>query len=129
MSVGETMAQRRARLSAEIARQRGDLAHAYLSLHKPIEMGETGLQAFGFVRKNAWIFPAVTTTVTVGSTLLSLLGITKGKESKVIAAQRKRLAELEREKAPKGIAGHAVKWGGRGLKLFNLYRRVKKFIP
>ena len=50
----EDFSERRGLLSAEIARQRGELAEAYRNLEKPIHYAEYGLRGFGFLRKNPW---------------------------------------------------------------------------
>ncbi len=126
---GESVDQRRARLAAEIARQRGDLVSAYQNLATPIHYGENVLRGFGFLRRNGWIFAAVPATFTVGSALISLLGLGKGKPSELTRAERQRLAELERERLPKGFVGKLVKWGGHGFRLFKIYRRVRRFLP
>jgi hypothetical protein len=125
----ENLVDRRRHLIAEIARQRGEFAEAYRNLHKPIHYAENAMRGFGFLRENAWIFSAVSTTVTVGSTLLGLLGLGKAKPSEMTKAERKRLAELERERLPKGFAGKLIKWGGHGFRAFKVYRRIKRFIP
>src|SRR5476651_805570 len=110
-----TMEERRAHLSAEIARQRGDLAAAYHNMHKPIEVGEAGLRTFGFIRQNSWIFVAVPAAIKVVSFFMGLRG-----GSKPTPSQRQHV-ERERER-PKGFTGHALKWGGHGWRLFKIYR-------
>jgi hypothetical protein len=126
---GESMDQRRARLAAEIARQRGDLASAYQNLAMPIHYGENVLHGFGFLRRNSWIFAAVPASFTIGSVLLSLFGLRKEKPSELTRSQRERLAQLERERLPKGFTGKLVKWGGHGFRIFKLYRRMRRFLP
>jgi hypothetical protein len=125
----ESLEDRRRHLIAEIARQRGQLADAYRNLATPIHYTENAMRGFGFLRENAWIFSAATTTFTVGSALLGLLGLGKGKPSELTKAERKRLADLERERMPKGFAGKLMKWGGHGFRAFKIYRRIKRFIP
>ena len=52
----ENFAERRGILSAQIARQRGELAEAYRNIEKPIHYAEYGMRGFGFLRKNPWVF-------------------------------------------------------------------------
>lgn len=112
----DNLEDRRRHLIAEIARQRTEFADAYRNLHKPIEIGESGLRAFGFIRQNAWIFVAVPAALKVVTFFLGLRGVP-------VAPKR---ASKERER-PKGFAGYAVKWGGHGWKLFKIYRRVRHY--
>ena len=122
---GESIDQRRAHLAAMIARQRGDLAQAYGNLQKPIEYGEKGLQAFGFLRKNPWVLTVVPAVFSISGTLI---GLWKGKPAP--KPSRSQHQEFERlEHRPKGFVGHAMKWGGHGFRLFKLYRRVRRFLP
>jgi hypothetical protein len=127
----ESMDQRRARLTAEIARQRADLGNAYRNLHKPIQMGESGLRAFGFMRQNAWIFSAIPASLNVVTFLFGLREMISGKSAAKAAAAKERRA-LEREverKAPKSLLGHAMHWGGHGWRVYKIYNRVKKYLP
>jgi len=117
----ENFAERRGLLAAEIARQRGELAVAYRNLEKPIHYAEYGLRGFGFLRKNPWVVAAVPAIVSIASTLL---GLKKKMSSKPLPRQRPSV-----EARPKGIVGHAVKWGGHGWRLFKLYRRVRTYFP
>jgi hypothetical protein len=126
---GESIDQRRARLAADIARQRGEFGAAFRNLERPIHYTENAMRGFGFLRENAWIFSAVSTSLTVTSTVMGLFGLGKGKPSALTTAQRKRLSELERERLPKGFAGKVMKWGGHGFRAFKIYRRIKRFIP
>jgi hypothetical protein len=120
---GESMDQRRAHLAAAIARQRGELADAYRNLHKPIEIGESGLRAFGFIRQNSWIFVAVPAALKVITFFVGLRG-----GGKPPAPEPRQHQRLDRESArPKSFAGHALKWGGHGWKLFKIYRRVRHY--
>jgi len=114
---GENLADRRQHLIAEIARQRAEFAEAYRNLHKPIEMGESGLRAFGFIRQNAWIFVAVPAALKVVTFFLGLRGGAKPPPS----------PRQSVEKRPIGFAGHAMKWGGHGWRLFKIYRRVRHY--
>jgi hypothetical protein len=123
----ESMDQRRARLAAEIARQRGEFASAYQNLSKPIHYAENAMRGFGFLRQNPWIITTVPAAFSIVSTLL---GLRKGKSSpkrKLSLRERRELEEVERK--PRTVVGHVAKWGGRGLKLFKLYRRVRHFLP
>jgi len=120
----ESMDQRRARLAATIASQRGELAEAYRNLEKPIQYGEYALRGFGFLRKNPWVITVVPAVFSIGSTLL---GLRKSKEPKISRGQRQEPERLEKQ--PKGFVGHAMKWGGHGFRLFKFYRRVRKYMP
>jgi hypothetical protein len=120
----EPFADRRERLAGEIARQRRELAYAYTNLAKPIHYAEYGLRGFGFLRKNTWVFTVVPAVLSIGSTLL---GLRKLKSSGPKLSPRQ-IQKME-SRAPKSLMGHAVKWGGHGMKLFRLYRRIRRFIP
>ena len=110
--------ERRGLLVAQIARQRGELAEAYRNLETPIRYTEYGIKGFGFLRQNPWILPAVPAVISIASTLLGL------RKAKPEPRQRQSIEERH----PKGFVGHAVKWGGRGWKLFKLYRRFRHFL-
>ncbi len=127
----ESLDQRRARLAADISRQRADLAAAYRNLHKPIEMGESGLRALGFMRQNAWIFTAIPASLNLVTFLFGVRDLISGKSAvKAAAAKEKRAVEREIErKAPKSLLGHAAHWGGHGWRAYKIYRRIKKYIP
>jgi hypothetical protein len=119
--------EKRHELTAKIARQRGELATAYHNLAKPIHYAEQGLKGFGFLRANPWIFSVVPAVFTITS---AVVGIVRNKPA--VAAKSARLVREEEKlakKAPKSFAGHAIKWGGHGWKLFKLYRKFKRFIP
>ena len=116
----ESLAERRALLTAQIALQRGALAEAYRNLAKPIQYGENAMRGFGFLRENSWVFVAVPAVFSVAS---SLLGLRKKKPAKPSLRQRQ-----EMEGRPKGFVGHAVRWGGHGWRLFRLYRRLRHFL-
>jgi len=120
----ESFADRRVRLAAEIARQRTELAYTYRNLERPIHYAEYGLRGFGFLRKNSWVFMAAPAVVSIASTLF---GLSKAKSSPRLSRRQRR--SLEAEVRPKGLLGHAMKWGGHGWKLFRLYRRIRRFIP
>jgi hypothetical protein len=118
----ESIHERRTRLALEIARQRGELTQAFRNLEQPIHYAEYGLRAFGFLRKNAWVFSVVPAAFSIGSTIMGLRKL-KGTEPRLSRREMKRLEA----KAPKGVLGHALKWSGHGWKLFKLYRRVRPF--
>jgi hypothetical protein len=116
--------EKRRHLIAEIARQRGELSESYRNLEKPIHYAEYGLRGFGFVRQNPWIFVAVPAVLKVAATLITLK---TGNAVKATPRQRQRQhSEIEK---PKGITGHAIRWGQRGYRLFKLYRRVRAYFP
>lgn len=117
----EDFKERCRRLTAEIARQRGEFAEAYRNLEKPIQYAEYGMRGFGFLRQNPWVFAAVPAVFSVASTFL---GLRQKKSSKPASRPRQNI-----ENRPRGIVGHAVKLGGHGWKLFQLYRRVRSYLP
>ena len=117
--------QERAHLIAQIARQRGELVDAYRNLAKPLEYTESGMRGFAFLRSNPWVLTIVPAAFTITSSIISVV---RNKPPKVSPRPRKELErDVERER--KGFAHHAAKWGGRGWRLFKLYRRVRKFLP
>jgi len=122
---GESMDQRRAHLAAQIARQRGELAAAYRNLAKPIQYAEYGVRGFGFLRANPWVLTLVPALVSITSTVV---GVVRNKPAKPAPRQRHKL-ERETEREAKGLIQHVAKWGGRGWKLFKLYRGVRRFLP
>ena len=126
----ESMDQRRARLAADIARQRGDLTTAYRNLHKPIEMGESGLRVLGFMRQNAWMFSAVSSSISAVTFLFGVRDMISGKSSKAAIAKERKAVErdLERKKS-KSLVDHALHWGGHGWRVYKIYNRVKKYLP
>ena len=117
----DDFATRRRILSANIARQRGELFEAYKNLEKPIHYAEYGLRGFGFLRKNPWVFVAVPAVFSMASTLL---GFGKKKSARISPSQQQGI-----EYRPKGIGKHVVKLGGYGWKLFQFYRRVRPYFP
>jgi len=119
----ESMEQRRAHLAATIARQRGQLAEAYRNIEKPIRYTEYGMKGFGFLRQNPWVLTAVPAALSISSTIFGLV-----RNKPVKAAPRQRQSKDE-ERRPKGFIGHATKWGGRGVKLFQLYRKYRRYLP
>jgi len=116
-----TPTQERSHLIAQIARQRGELADAYRNLAKPIQYTEYGLRGFGFLRANPWILTLVPALVTTTTTIV---GAVRNKSPKTPPRRREKA-----EKEAKGFVGHVARWSGRGLKLFKLYRTVRKFLP
>jgi hypothetical protein len=129
---GESLAEKQRRLAADIARQRGELTNAYRDIAKPILYTEYGLRGFGFLRQNPWILTIIPATFSTTTSVFALLRNFKG--SKTEPRKFKwfgRDAEKETERVAKGeakgIAGHVMKWGGRGWKLFRLYNKARKF--
>lgn len=117
----EDFAARRAHLAAQIARQRGELAEAYLKLEKPIRYTEYGMRGFGLLRQNPWIIAAVPA---VFSLISSGFGWKKSKSSPSPAnppsTARSKLAR----------AKHVVATGvHHGWRLYQLYRRVRTYLP
>jgi hypothetical protein len=118
---GESIDERRKLLATQIARQRGELAEAYRNLEKPIQYGEYGLRGFGFLRKNPWVFAAVPAAVSIASTLF---GLKKKISAKPLSSPKRRI-----EDRPKGWTKHVVTVGRNGWKLYQLYRRVRTYLP
>jgi hypothetical protein len=120
-----TPTQERSHLIAQIARQRGELAEAYRNLAKPIQYVEGGMRGFAFLRANPWVLTVVPALVSITT---SVVGVVRNKPPKTPLRQRQKL-EREAGRETRGFAGHVAKWGGRGWKIFKLYRRVRKFLP
>ncbi len=130
----ETLSEKRQRLAAQIARQRGELARAYDNLQRPVHYTEYAMRGFGFVRENPWVFSVVPAVVTITATIVGLV------RNKPVPAPKRgrgwlpftREPEREREAAAarkaKGLLGHAATWAGRGWKLFRTYRKYRKFL-
>lgn len=114
--IEEDFATRRRHLTAQIARQRGELAQAFKNLEKPIHYAEYGMRGFGFLRSNPWIFAAVPAVFSIVSNLFG------SKKRGSIQSQ-----------PPKGIIGKVKrpvsKVAGYAWELFQLYRRVRQYLP
>ncbi len=121
---GESMDQRRARLAAAIARQRGELTDAYRNLAKPIQYTEYGIRGFGFLRDNPWILTVIPAAVSITS---SIVGIIRNQPAKAAPRQRQSIAR-DVERGRKDWKKHAITWGGRGWKLFKFYRRFRHYL-
>jgi hypothetical protein len=130
---GETLAEKQRRLAADIARQRGQLAAAYRDLAKPILYTEYGLRGFGFLRQNPWILTIVpaafSTTTSVLALVRTLTAKPAPKKLKWFGREAARETEREARRVKKTLTDHAMTWGGRGWKLFKLYKRVRKYFP
>jgi hypothetical protein len=117
----ESLAERRQALSLEIARHRTELAQAYRDLAKPLEYTQKGIKGLQVVKQNAWAIALLPMAVRLG---FSFFGWTKKDEAKKVAARvREEEVAAARKKPPLG------KWLGRGVALFQLYRRVRPFLP
>ena len=129
----ESPSQKRARLTAEIARQRTQLATAYRDIAKPVLYTEYGLRGMGFLRQNPWVLTIIpaglsTTTSAIAIFRYFFPGKAEPKKTRWLEqAEKKALREGKRAK--KTFADHAMKWGGHGWKAFRLYRRFRKFLP
>jgi hypothetical protein len=129
----ESADQRRAHLIAEIARQRGEFSVAYRNIGKPIQYFEYGMRGFGFLRQNPWVLSVVPAVFTISSAIVGMTRAPKAEpklsmiEKLKRATTAKRAEKVER-KAEKSLLGHAFHWGGRGLKLYRLYKKVRKFL-
>ena len=125
----ESLADKQRRLAADIARQRSQFAQAYRDIERPVHYGEQALRGLGFIRQNAWIFTAVPATLSITTTIINLLRNKPAKASSKRGKWFARDAEREVRRESKSLAGHFLKWGGHGWRLFRLYRRVRKFFP
>ena len=128
---GESLTEKQRRLSADIARQRTEFTQAYRNIEKPIFYTQQAMRGFGFLRQNPWVLSVVPATFSIVS---SLVGMIRNKPGKVLPRRGGWLArdaerDMERgaERKSKSLAGHLVKWGGHGWKLFGLYRRLRKY--
>jgi hypothetical protein len=79
------------------------------------------MRGFGFLRQNPWVFVAVPAVVKLASTFLGL----KQKKSSQPAPSRRQRAENR----PKGWKKHVVTVGRNGWRLFQLYRRLRTYLP
>src|ERR1700761_6037609 len=116
----QSQIERRVELSAEIAKQRRELARAYQALERPIHYAEYGLRGFGFLRKNPWVLTVVPAALSISSTafgFIKTLREPQGKKSAARLFQSIGRSRIEKEeKTPKSLLGHAVKWAGPGMK-------------
>ena len=116
--MSDDFTMRRDQLAVEIARQRRELAQAYVHLEKPIRYTEYGMRGFGFIRNNPWIFAAAPALLSV---VKIAFGGKKKKSSKPSSKQEQ--TQVEKNKRPLQL------WMNRGWQLYQLYRRVRTFIP
>ncbi len=132
---GEDFATRRAQLTAEIARQRVQLADAYQQLERPLRYTEYGMKGFAFIRQNQWILTAAPALVgsipTIINLVSSAIGWKKKKKPPAPVQTQVRPAEV----APAGVAtkmsraSQALMTGAEhGLRAYNIYRRVRSII-
>ena len=132
---GESLAEKQRRLSADIARQRGQFATAYRDIAKPILYTEYGLRGLGFLRQNPWVLTVIPAALSTTTAVLGLVRQFKPaksvtpRQAKWFGLGREEEREVERaaKRESKGIANLAMKWGGRGWKLFRLYHKARKF--
>jgi hypothetical protein len=132
----ESPAQKQARLSAEIARQRTQLAAAYRDIAKPVLYTEYGLRGMGFLRQNPWVLTVIPASLSTTTSLIALVryffpGKAEPRKTKWFGrAERdaERDAKREVKRGKKTLTDHAMKWGGHGWKVFKLYRRARKFL-
>lgn len=121
--LAEDFATRRDELSRQIAIQRRELAEAYRQLEKPLHYAEYGMKGIGFLRQNQWLFVAAPTVVSV---LMSVFGAVRGKRKTVApvpGAVKPIPNPAENSKRPIAV------WLGRAVQLYQLYRRVRTFLP
>ena len=115
--MSDDFATRRDQLAVEIARQRRELVQAYIHLEKPIRYTEYGMRGFGFIRSNPWIFAAAPALFSI---VKIAFGGKKKKSSQSSPAQEQTPVE---NKKPLQL------WANRAWRLYQLYRRVRTFIP
>ena len=117
---------RRQRLSIDIARQRGELGAAYRNLEKPIRYTEYGMRGFGFLRQNPWVIaavPAVINLVSIG------LGWRKKKKSAPVQAQPHAAAAPTAAGKLSRLGQVALSGVQQGLRVYQLYRRIRSYLP
>ena len=129
---GESLAEKQRRLAADIARQRGELATAYRDIARPILYTEYGLRGFGFLRQNPWVLTIVPAAFSTTTTLIGLVrtlkpGKTEPRKFKWLGREGEQEVKRAAKREAKGLAGHFLRWGGRGWKLFRLYNKARKF--
>lgn len=129
----ESVSERQRRLSADIARQRTQLAAAYRDIAKPILYTEYGLRGMGFLKQNPWILSVVPASLSTTTSLIALVrlfvpGKAAPKKAKWFGrAEREVERDAKREK--KSVLDHALKWSGHGWRAFSIYRRIRKYLP
>lgn len=128
-SATESLAEKQRRLAADIARQRTALAGAYRDIAKPILYTEYGLRGFGFLRQNPWLLTIIPATFSTTTSVITLVRTLTAKPAPRKPKLFGRKAEREARRAKATITDHAMKWGGRGWRLFKIYRRVRKYFP
>ena len=131
----DSPSQRRAHLIAEIARQRGEFAVAYKNIGKPIQYFEYGMRGFGFLRQNPWVMSVVPAAFTITSAIVGIVRAPKPVAErkltmleKIKRATTAKKAEKEERKVERSLFGHAIHWGGHGLKAYRLYKKLRKFV-
>ena len=112
-------ATRREQLAAEIARQRVELGQAYGNLERPLHYAEYGLRGFGFLRKNPWVFMAAPALFSI---LTTAWGFRKKNPARTSPGQEQ---NIHAEKGRKPLQT----WINRGWQAYQLYRRVRQFLP
>ena len=128
MSVaGDTLTDKKRRLIDQIARQRGELAYAYGNMSKPLLYTEYAMRGYGLLRQNPWVLSVIPAGMSIFTALVGLVRRPKAPRGKLkwLARDAERNAARTAERA--GLGSLAVKWGGRGWKLFRLYGRLRKF--
>ena len=111
-------AVRREVLARQIARQRGELIHAFRDLEKPITYVERGLTVLGFLRNNPWVFVAAPTALNI---LFQIFGLRRKPSKPVPGAVQEIPNPTEHSRSP------LMRWGGRALQAYQLYRRVRPY--
>jgi hypothetical protein len=133
----ETLAEKQQRLSADIARQRTQLAAAYRDIAKPVLYAEYGLRGFGFLRQNPWILTIVPASLSTTTSLIALVrnfipakaAPKKAKWFGRAGRGAEREVDRDEKRAKKSLLDHAKTWGGHGWKAYKLFKRVRKYFP
>jgi hypothetical protein len=130
MSVAKpTLSEKREKLSEQIARQRVELAVAYRGLIKPFQYTETGIAAVKTLRKNGWLLALAPSAV---SLVFSFFGWEKKGKPGLLGRLRRKSknadADDEEEIAAK-VKKPMSRWARRAWGAFQVYRRVRPFIP
>ena len=125
----ESLSERRKNLSHQIARQRTELAVAYRGLLKPFQYTETGISAVKALRKNGWLIALAPSVV---SLIYSFFGWKKAEKPGLFQRLRRKgkpqEVEAEEEVAAK-VKKPMSRWAGRAWSAFQVYRRVRPFLP
>ncbi|HUB66221.1 MAG TPA: hypothetical protein VL981_01895 [Candidatus Methylacidiphilales bacterium] len=111
-------------LRAEIARQRSELSQAYVRLERPIRYTEYSLRGAGFLRANPWIFAAVPAAVSI----FKILWGSRPKKKNIRSLSSPPPTQATGS-PPASFTNTLAAWINRGWHLFQLYRRIRSYLP